>query len=440
MNTSTPTKKRRIKKDKLARFLFCIFSLIFFLFCVIFYGLRLIKYYKIYNPKSESGEKIDILSTSITKNASVVYEGDGLYHASGIYMFKGDIQNNYVYYSGMLWRIVKINNDNSVELVLDEPINNLIWNSVITEYKNSDVHKYLNDVFLKTLDKDLLVKSSICTDPVNDVNKITCNTVYNESYVKLLNITDYLNSKNKKTFINMEGDSLWLSDRSKTKAWYTSGTSIQSYIPSESYLIKPVITLKTETTVLEGTGTKNDPYAVSKKEKKLSPGKYVTLGNANWIVYETGKDMTRLVLDGLYNKGNSKYVFDKTSNIFTITKAGSLGYYLNTTIYNSLTAKEELLEATWYTGPYKTSYKDVYTKEVKAKVGLYNIADMKFGLQKTESYLLTPGGVGTVYTFGRRLNATKITGLEAIRPAIAIKNQKIKAGDGTSTSPYELEG
>ncbi|MDD3341136.1 MAG: hypothetical protein PHN72_02925 [Bacilli bacterium] len=440
MTNENSNKKRRLKKGKLVQFIFCICSLLLFLFCVIFYGLRLIKYYKIYNPKSESGESVDLLATRITKDASVVYDGDGLYRINGTYLFKGEVENNYLTYAGMTWRIVKIGADNSVEIVLDEPINNLMWNKTITEYKNSDVHKYLNDVFLKTLNKDLLVPSNICTDTVTDITKITCTTTEKEYFVKLMSVTDYLNTKVKKTFVNTKEDSLWLSDRNKTKAWYASGTHISSYDPKESFLVKPVVTLNAQNTVLGGKGTKESPYQIEKEKKNIKPGSYVKLGTDTYIAYEVNKDNVKLILDGLYKEGATKYRFDRTSNVFSVTKEGSLGYYLNTTFYNSLAYKNLLVEASWYTGSYKTSYKDINESKVMAKVGLYNIADLKFGLVDTDSYLLTPGLTGTTYTLGRKMGTSKITNTEAIRPAIAISVPKIKTGNGTSSSPYELEG
>lgn len=437
MSEQTSRKKRKLKKGKLFRFIFCIISLIFFLFCCIFYGIRLVKYYKIYNPKNESGEKVELLSTYVTQKNPVIFEGDGLYRVNGIYMFKGEKVNNYIRYSNMLWRIVKINGDNSIDIVLDDPINNLMWNKTLTDYVSSDVHKYLNDVFLKVLEKDALKKTSICTDVVSDISKITCNSVNEDSYVKLLNITDFVNSKNKKTFINEDG-SLWLSDRSKTKAWYAKGTSVSSYDPSESYPIKPVVTLKMDNTRVSGEGTKDDPYTISKPKKELKPGTYVKLGENPWIVYEVGKENIKLILPVL--DGTTKYKFDTSSNVFNPDRTGSLAKYLNTNFYNSLSYKNQLVEDTWYIGSYTTSYKDVYKKEVKAKVGLYNIADLKFVMMDDSYYLLTPDTAGTVYTYGPYLNPSKVTATKRIRPAIAIKKANIKSGDGTAQSPFVLEG
>ena len=47
--------------------------------CFVFYGIRLVKYYKIYNPKLETGEVLENLASNIISTSQIVYEGDGLY-------------------------------------------------------------------------------------------------------------------------------------------------------------------------------------------------------------------------------------------------------------------------------------------------------------------------------------------------------------------------
>ncbi len=435
MNEIRPVKKRRLKKAKLCRFIFCVISLVFFLFCCIFYGMRLIKYYKIYNPKSETGQRTGVLSATILKDNPVIYEGDGLYRVNGSHLFKGKTVNNYIEFSNLMWRILRVNADNSVDIVLNEPINNLMWNSKITDYTSSDVHQYLNDVFLKILNQKRLKNTTICTDEVNDLSKITCNKKEERDYVKLLSITDYLNSKTKQTFVNDDG-SLWLSDRSKTEVWYAKGNSVASYDPSESYPIKPVVTLKVDNSVIGGKGTMDDPYIIEKKNKEMQVGSYVKFGDAIWIAYEVGKENTKYILSDVIG---AKFKFDTTNNLYNPEKAGSLAGYLNSTFYSKLSYKELLTEDVWYTGGYQTSYKDVYKKQVKAKVGLYNIADMKFGMLEKSYHLLTPSKTGSIYIYGPYLTPSKVNIQRDIRPAISVKNSKIKTGDGTLKNPFELE-
>lgn len=438
---SKENKKRRLKKGKLACFIFIVYSFAFLIFCLIFYGIRLVKYYKVYNPKGEDGEKVSLISAAIINNNQVVTTGDGFYNNNGTYMFKGNVENNYLYFSNQMFRILKVNNDNSVDLILDNPINNLMWNKNIVDYTKSDVHKYINDVFLKSLNKDLLKKVSICTDKVNNISKITCNNTDEESYVKLLNITDYLNSRNKEkeTFINHDEEALWLSDRSNSKPWFVDGESISTYDPSETYFVRPVITLKMDATLVSGDGTENNPYVVEEKKNNLSVGSYVKLGTDIYIVYEENEDNVRLVLDGYYNDGKTTYKFANTSNSFNPASTGTLAYYLNYNVYGNLSYSDLLLEEKWYVGNYSTSYKDIYKKSVKAKVGTYNIADMKFGEFEDSYFLTTPGTSGKVYSYGEHMMESRVNLQKKIKPAISIKKEKIKSGNGTKNSPYELE-
>lgn len=437
-DTNRVSKKRRIKKTKLMCFVFCVYSIVFLIFCLCFYGFRLVKYYKIYNPKSESGEKLELLSTHITQNNSVVYEGDGLYKEGGNYIFKGAEVNNYIMYSNLLWRIVKINNDGTMDIILDEPINDLKWNSKVTSYVKSDVHQYLNDIFLKVLNKDLLVPTTICTDTITDLKKVTCETSDKESYVKLISITDFLNSKTDTTYINQE-DSLWTSDAAKDKIWYVGNVNISSDVPSESYRIKPVVTLKSALTLVGGDGKKSTPYKIEEDKKELAVGKYVSLGDDTWIIYQKDKETMNLISKELYNDGNTMYAFSSYSNEFDPTQSKTLAYYLNNTYLNTLSYKDLLLEETWNTGLYVNSYKDTLKKTVKAKVGTYGVADLKFNHTLNNYFMLTPKENGITYTYGKKMSYYKVSRTTAIRPAIKIKTYKIKSGDGTSQSPYQLE-
>ena len=69
------TKKTRRLKKGIFQTIFCFVSLIFIIGCCIFYGSRLIKYYKIYNPKSESGEAIQLISNALVQDTPIVFEG-----------------------------------------------------------------------------------------------------------------------------------------------------------------------------------------------------------------------------------------------------------------------------------------------------------------------------------------------------------------------------
>ena len=107
--------------------------------------------------------------------------------------YKGN-SNNYVLFSGMLWRVVKVNEDGTVKIILNEPVSNLRIN--YTTYKDSNVDTWLNEVFYKALHNpdDYLVKSDYCVGTINSINdengycdeKIT-------SKIGLLDVNEYVN-------------------------------------------------------------------------------------------------------------------------------------------------------------------------------------------------------------------------------------------------------
>lgn len=427
-------KKRRLKKKKLLDFIFIVISLVFFIFCLIFYGYRLVKYYKIYNPKSENGEKISTLSASIKDKT--VTKGPGLYLENNNYVYKGEVNNNYINIDGYTFRILKVTSDGKIDLVLDSPINNLMWNKTITDYTKSDIHTYINEVFIKTLDTKSLLKTTICLDEVSDIKNITCKNKDSESYVRLLSVTDYLGSiTDKTTFIN-EKDSIWLSDKNKDEVWYIDGSEISTYSPDETYLVKPVITISDKTAVLSGDGTINKPYIIKENKKELKVGSYVKLGIDTYIVYENLDKSINLVLDGTISAGGIKSRFDSDSNIYGTNTY--LGYYLNNSYYNNLSYKSIINPYNWNSGSYINSYKDVSSKTVNTFIGLQNVADLKFNLTDEAVHLITPGEYGYVYVLSKNMFQSKVNTERQIRPVININKKDIVSGDGTKNSPYSL--
>ena len=86
--------RKRVKK-KAIQGLFCFISALFLLGCIGFYGYRFIKYYRIYNPKVDSGDGSVLLAKDIVgKSEFATDEEDGLFSSSGNYFYKGDVKNN----------------------------------------------------------------------------------------------------------------------------------------------------------------------------------------------------------------------------------------------------------------------------------------------------------------------------------------------------------
>ena len=62
----------------------------------------MIHYYRIENPKIED---VKTLVELVTLGKNLTDNGDGLYHENDIYYYKGKNVNNYLKYSGRLFRI-----------------------------------------------------------------------------------------------------------------------------------------------------------------------------------------------------------------------------------------------------------------------------------------------------------------------------------------------
>ena len=418
------------KTFKLWEKILIISSLVFIIGCMIFYGSRLIKYYKIYNPKIE-GESVELIMNAIVRNQPIVYEKDGLYRTSGMYIYKGENVDNYIRYSNMLWRIVKFNIDGSLDLVLDSNINMLKWNNDVVSFEKSDIYKYLNNYFYKLLDYDNLSNTVICTDEIDDLKNITCNNKITDSYVRLLSISEYLNSMaDNKTYIN-DSSNIWLSDRGSKTIWNINDKNLSSSKPSNMYYVKPVITLKNSTVLKGGTGKVDDPYIVG--DSKLGVGSYVKLNDDVWYIYDIKNDTYLLSLS---KELDGKKAFSKKSTKFDITDKTSLAYYLNNEYYESLAYKDILEENDWYNGSYD-SYNDVFSSTTKSYVGLLNVSDIKKeGL--IDYYLMTASNNDKIYLYSDTLINSKPNLLRNVVPTIAIKNLKASNGAGTDTNPYEV--
>lgn len=430
---------RKLKKGLLVQTIFCTLSIIFILICCVFYGSRLVKYYKIYNPKDESGKAISLMGNHIISTSSIVYEGEGLYLVNGNYLYKGEKVNNYVKFSNLIWRIIKINEDKSLDVILDQPINNLMWNNNVTDYSKSDINKYLNDEFLKILDKNMLSTTAVCKDKVDDISKISCKDIDTSNYVRLLNIDEFLNSKATDSSFISNTNNIWLTTRGNTRAWTTNNNSLSYSETTNTYSVKPVITLKNSNQITSGDGSKDNPYVVGNNKNEITVGSHIKLDNDIWTVYSLKDEKVYLSLANLYKKGTKTYRFDLKENKYNVENTSSLAKYLNNDFYNSLSYKNLLLDTVWYTGEYNNSYKDIYISQINAKVGLSSVTDLKFD-NVQNYYLLNGTKENKIYLYGDTLIESKPTLSRAIKPSICIKKGKLKQGQGTLEDPYVLEG
>ena len=184
--------------------LFCFLSMLFILSCCIFYGTRFIKLY-LENKKEEIIEKNTLIKNLKDNNS----DNENFKSVNGQNYFTGKENNNYLMYSNILWRIIKINDDNSITAISDSSVTPLAYGKK-TLYKDSSIFKWLNktkDDYSGILENSLndietyLQKTTTCTDKLDELSNSPCKELDTDSYITLLPIVDYLNIGSKDSYL-----------------------------------------------------------------------------------------------------------------------------------------------------------------------------------------------------------------------------------------------
>ncbi len=430
---------------KIGKTIFKILSILFILGCMGYYGYRLVHYYKIYSTNS-SWEDVEVilLSNKIINNSYI--NGD-LSKLDDGFVYNYEKSNNYVKYSGMLWRVEKIESDGRIRLVATNTASNLANSASFSE---SPISKYLNDeesiIYRNLSNPDAyLVKTEVCTDEVSDLENITCDDV-KEFLVGIPSINDYYIAGGIDGYIGAETE-FWLSNTLEKAQYYINADGeVKKTKVIHNYEILPIITISNEVPYNGGSGTIEDPYIIGEKVPDTLGSKglneRVSFNNQVWKIIDQDSIGTKIVLDGVLDE---KRVFEtKYKNVF----AESVIYkYLNNEYYESIEDKDKIVEGTWYVGVYTSNndfdYKSIYDNKITAKVGLLNMNDIS--LRDYNSVMtLTPSDssayvIYSVSTDGQ-INADYSVKSQNIRPVVYLdSNIKVIDGDGSKDKPYEME-
>lgn len=384
----------------------------------------------------------------------------GLRSDAGGYYYYGAAENNYVFYSGRLWRILSISKDKAIKLMSEEIVSSLAWGREGSQYQDASIRSFLNPmeegqtgIFYQSL-KDptsYLQKSTYCFSHVTGETTDQCEETV-EDYVGLLTYQEYKKAGANASFIN-NGTYFWLSDQNEeNKVWYVfKEGGVNAKVPhNNSYGIRPVITLKPEVIYYSGDGTKQNPYRIEAPSidvlEQKSVGEYVTYSGFTWRMIAATETGIKLLKDSPIEQNQTivKRVYASKNNQFNPQDTTSIAYYLNHTFYQTLEKKEYLVKGPWYIGAYDAStdynYQSTYQQSVEAFVGLPQIGEIIFS-QEQDLLTLTPNGsefVSVVKADGNYYTLT-IEEKSAMIPAIYVKKDlAILGGDGSKESPYQI--
>ncbi len=253
------------------------------------------------------------------------------------------ISNNYVLYSGQVWRVIETNdNNNSIKLVNDYPITVISYGKD-NDYKNSWVKKWLNEVFYNALDRtDLITDTTFCVDAVDvDPSSYTkmesCTNKLKEK-VGLLTYEDYIYTYDAEN-INSDGflqlsNNKWLitPTQDKSKMWVAS-TTLSTSVVSSDKTIHPVISLKDNVLVRSGKGTKGDPYILT-SERSIKESEFLNHAKVGDFVYmDESNNPYSSTLTTPLSDVNIKMTTDKIIyRIISINEDGSIKLRRETTL------------------------------------------------------------------------------------------------------------
>ena len=174
--------------------------------------------YYLYQPIVECSDdyKTNLLYKKILENNNIVESGNGLYKMNDFYIYRGENLNNHANFAGHKWLILRINNDNTIKIILDENIDTVVWDdrynnqseefSGKNDYSISRINSLLDDYFnnkygdfkFSESNKSLIVPKSLCIGSVNENaatfdDTVVCSQTTNEvKPLGLLQVNEFL--------------------------------------------------------------------------------------------------------------------------------------------------------------------------------------------------------------------------------------------------------
>ncbi len=429
-------------------------------------------------------------TTSETLLASI--PSDNLYDDGVDTFITGEDPNNYIWYSGKLWRAVSVNNeDKTVKLVTQWNISTISYNEENNNaFEGSYMEEWLNDTsvdgFLGNLrDSEKFIVMDAKWDATMDnrslgnITRPNGTTVVTDP-VGLLNMYEYQATNSDTNYSNsyLNIRHIWWTLTPNDDSTYVRivDTSENNSFSITTVGIRPSINLKSDVKIVDGTGTVDDPYRLlGDNDENLSgaylkgrySGEYIRFGNDENNLYrivshENGVGTKITSAEPLKENGSFKTLEFGDSVYYSSTN--TIGTFLNGEYLTNYVGNDyiEMIEdnTTWYLGAVGDgiSYKlakyadetnnELISRTTQAKVGLLRLGELMAGqfdtiTNSTVYATLTPSNVSLNI---RRLDRNCYTtdsyyyNTYGIKPTLNLKsNVIITSGDGTKENPFTIE-
>ena len=417
---------------------------------------------------------------------------DNMYNDEVDTFITGEFPNNYLWYSGKLWRIVSVNNEEkTVKLVTQWNISMIPYASGSTDFEESYIKDWLNDTsvdgFLYNLRdyESFLVTDSkwnATTDSssLGNVKRPSDSGTVVTATVGLLNLYEYQESFKGTTYSNGYLNNClhwWILtpyDNVNMNEIDNLGNS-NSFDKLQTLGVRPSINLKSNIKVIEGNGTVDNPYRVEEdNDKDLNTvklntrysGEYIRFGvdgnNLYRIVSHETKNLTKIV-SAIPLKDSNTFKVSVFGNNITFSRTNTIGSFLNGDYLTNYVGSSytDMIEenSTWYLGTvgsgasYKlakytdTNMSSTTPSTTNAKVGLLRLGELMSGqfdidVNNTSYWTLTPISTSAIRRIGQYGSSFSVapTTTNAISPVLNLKeNVIITGGTGTKLDPFTIE-
>ena len=265
------------------------------------------------------GKKFEIIDAEPTLTTTSEKSGDasGLYASTATntgdptYYFRGNVENNYVNFAGFTWRIVRVNEDGTIRIVMQDGINDNATYKFNSNYNNYTYMYYTNSQIKTTLEswyqtnigsKDVLANKVVNSNyyceqakakgdsnytsgsaTMTTYNKYTpdfkCTTDGNGkgvvnasigllSYDEVVHAGGYYNQSNSNYYLYNSSICWWTMSPAglssgRSRVWHVYyNSSFGSVDVNFTYRLRPVLNLNANTKISDGDGTKDNPFVV----------------------------------------------------------------------------------------------------------------------------------------------------------------------------------